>query len=198
MSDHAKGERVAIFIDGSNFYHSVKDSFNVHVGSDIGFEEFKKLVEFLRKGRILVGTYYYNAPLDRSYNQEIYSKQQRFFADLKKIPGFHVILCRLRKMRDGSGGYKYSVKGDDIHIAVDMVRMAYENAYDTTILVSGDGDFVPAITTVQKIGKKVENAYFHLTRSSYLKQVCNLSVSLDKVIDGYLRENGPALLKDEP
>lgn len=63
-----RGERVAIFIDGSNFYHSVKDTFGIHDNVDIGYEGFKKLVEFLRKGRILVGTYYYNAPLDRSYN----------------------------------------------------------------------------------------------------------------------------------
>lgn len=187
--DAVKGERVAIFIDGSNFYHSIKDTLPIYDDKDLGFKGFKKVIEFLRKERILVGTYYYNAPLDRSYNQIIYSKQQKFFADLKKIPGFHIILCRMRKMRDKNGKYSYSVKGDDIHIAVDMVRMAYENSYDTAILVSGDGDFVPAITTVQKIGKNVENAYFRLTRSNYLKQVCDLSIPLDKLINDYFKEN---------
>lgn len=104
----------------------------------------------------------------------------------------------MRKMRNDSGDFHYDVKGDDIQIAVDMVRMAYENAYDTTILVSGDGDFVPAIKVVQKLGKKVENAYFYLTRSGYLKQVCDSSICLDDMVGEYLKENSPALLKDNP
>jgi hypothetical protein len=28
--EHGKTERIAIFIDGSNFYHSVKDTFGLH------------------------------------------------------------------------------------------------------------------------------------------------------------------------
>lgn len=103
---------------------------------------------------------------------------------MKRIPGFHVILCRLRK--DGEG--KYTVKGDDIQIAVDMVRLAYENAYDTAILVSGDGDFVPAIKTVQKLGKKVGNAYFHKTSSDFLKSVCDSSILLDDNIMGIIKK----------
>ena len=82
--------------------------------------------------------------------------------------------------KDGEG--KYTVKGDDIQIAVDMVRLAYENAYDTAILVSGDGDFVPAIKAVQKLGKNVGNAYFHKTSSGFLKRVCDSSVLLDEII----------------
>ena len=39
----------------------------------------------------------------------------------------------------------YQVKEDDIHLAVDMVRLAFNNAYDTAILVSSDGDFNPAV-----------------------------------------------------
>ncbi len=197
MSNYAKGERVAIFIDGSNFYHSVKDSFNVHDTIDVGERGFRKVLEFLRNKRVLVGTFYYNASLDRKYNEDVYWKQQKFFSDLRKIPGLKVILCKLRKIRE-AGGTKYAVKGDDINIAVDMVSMAYENAYDTAILVSGDGDFVPAIKVVQKLGKNVENAYFKLTRSDYLRQVCDLSVSLDGIIDEYLKENGPASLRDKP
>jgi uncharacterized LabA/DUF88 family protein len=122
--------------------------------------DFAKLIETLRKSRMLIGVYYYNAPLDRSYNEEIYWKQQRFFSELRKIPGFHVVLCNMRKLRRLDGSFEFAVKGDDIYLATDMVSFAYENTYDTAILVSGDGDFVPSIRRVQKLGKKVENAYF--------------------------------------
>jgi len=44
-------ERVAIFIDGSNFYHCLKDEFGI-AKLDMG-----KLVEKVRAGRDLVRTY---------------------------------------------------------------------------------------------------------------------------------------------
>jgi uncharacterized LabA/DUF88 family protein len=42
-----------------------------------------------------------------------------------------------------------------------LVSRAYENLYDTALIVSGDEDFVPAIRKVQKLGKKVENIYLY-------------------------------------
>ena len=177
-------ERIAIFMDGSNFYHNVKDTFNLHDNQI----DFPKLIEILKKDRLLIGIYYYNASLDRGYNEEIYWKQQKFFDDLRRIPGFHVIPCRMRKVKKPDGTFEFSVKGDDIHLATDMISFAYENTYDTAILVSGDGDFVPAIRKVQKLGKKVENAYFSVSRSDFLRKVCNSSILLDEIIEDCIKK----------
>lgn len=176
-------ERVVVFIDGSNFYHSLKDSFGIHDNANFRGEVFNNLIHKIIGNRTLIGVYYYNAPLDRNYNKDTYSKQQRFFEELKRLPGWRITLCRLRKDSEG----KYTIKGDDIQIAVDMVRLAYENAFDIAILISGDGDFVPAIQTIQKLGKKVENAYFTISTSYYLRQVCDNSILLDKIIPELLR-----------
>ncbi len=177
-------ERVAIFIDGSNFYHSVKSLFFIHDTIDFRGAGFDELVKKLLAGRLLIGVYYYNAPLDRKFSQEIYSKQQKFFEELRKLPGWNIILCRLKKERDGS----YTVKGDDIHLAVDMVSFAYENAFDTAILVSGDGDFEPAIKRVRRLEKKVENAFFSVSSSSFLKHACNSSVLLNPLVEEILKK----------
>lgn len=177
-------ERVIIFIDGSNFYHSLKDT----IGSHENEVDFEKLIKILKKDRMLIGVYYYNAPLDRSYNKEVYRKQQKFFSELRRIPGFNVVLCALRKRKDTHGKVKYSMKGDDIHLAIDMVSFSYENVYDTAILVSGDGDFVPAVLRVQKMSKKAENIYFRVSKSSYLKKVCDSSVCLDNLIQECLKK----------
>ena len=85
------------------------------------------------------------------------------------------------------GKPKFAVKGDDIYIATDIVSFAYEDRYDTAILVSGDSDFVPVVKRVQKLGKKVENAYFRVSISGYLKNVCDSSFRLDDVIIECLR-----------
>jgi len=177
-------ERVIIFIDGSNFYHSLKDSFDLH-DNEINFN---KLINILKNGKMLVGIYYYNAPLDRGYNQKIYRKQQIFFSELRKIPGFNVILCNMRKTINKDGKPEFTVKGDDIYLATDMVSFAYENKYDIAILVSGDGDFVPAIKRIQKLGKNVENAFFNVSSSNFLKNVCNSSICLDEFALECLKE----------
>jgi len=170
-----KQDRISIFIDGSNLYHSLQDL-------KVNKIDFKKLVNMLNKGRLLVSVFYYNAPLDISVDAKKYWDQQKFFDALRRIPGFNVILARLRKHKREDGTFKFEVKGDDIYLAVDLVSGAYENLYDTALIVSGDEDFVPAIRKVQKLGKKVENIYFCTTSSSYLKKTCNTSFCIDQKI----------------
>lgn len=170
-----KQERISIFIDGSNLYYSLKDL-------EVSKIDFQKLVNLLKRERLLVSAFYYNAPLDISVDSKKYWEQQKFFDALRRIPGFILSLARLRKHKREDGTYKFEVKGDDIYLAVDLVSGAYENLYDTALIVSGDEDFVPAIRKVQKLGKKVENIYFCTTSSNYLKKTCDSSFCIDKKI----------------
>ena len=166
-------ECVSIFIDGSNFYHGLKKDIG---NANIDFQKFGQIVCGDRK---LIRVYYYNAPLDLSHDKEKYKKQQKFFDKLRDIPNFKLVLVRLQKRKINDKVY-YVVKGDDIHIAVDMVMQAQNNSYDTAVLVSGDGDFVPAVRAVQTYGKHVENYYFKTGHSSYLRQACDKSVLMNK------------------
>ncbi len=159
-------KRIAIFIDGSNFYHTLKTLFPEKKPINFNFELF---VNHLSTNQELVGAFYYNSPLDREKDETGYRKQQRFFDKIKRIQKFNLILCRMQK-RVVNGKVVYEVKEDDIHLAVDMVRLAYDDAYDVAILVSTDGDFVPAIDTVRKKGKIVENIGFENKFSWHLRQ----------------------------
>lgn len=166
-------ERVAIFIDGSNLYHSLD-------GTKIDFE---KLIKELSKDRILINTYYYITSLDITLNEEKYWKHQKFLAELQKISGFKVILCTLRKHKNKDGTFGFDVKGDDVYLANDILVGAYENLYDTAILVSGDEDFVPVINTLKRLNKKTENAFFTKTSSKKLRKLCNKSTNLSIILD---------------
>jgi uncharacterized LabA/DUF88 family protein len=168
-------ERVAIFIDGSNLYYSLKDLRIKRI-------DFRKLISLLSENKLLTSTYYYNASLNRGINKERYWEQQKFFDFLRKIPNFKVILCRMRKHKK-DGKVSFDVKGDDIYLAIDLVPGAYENLYEIAIIVSGDEDFVPAIQKAQKLGKKVINAYFRSTSSNYLKHICDESFCIDEITE---------------
>ena len=72
-------------------------------------------------------------------------------------------------------------------MAVDIVENACDNKFDVAILVSGDGDFVPAVNAVQKRNKSVENIYFKKSSSRSLKQHCDKSMELTKeILDKFL------------
>ncbi|MBI2452374.1 NYN domain-containing protein [Candidatus Pacearchaeota archaeon] len=169
-------ERIIFFIDGNNLYHIVKRM--LPSKRQIEFN-FRKFADFLAEGRKLVNVYYYTAPLDKSYDEEGYMKQQKFFDLLQRIPDFKLVLCRMQKVKI-DGKIVYQVKEDDIHLAVDMVKLAYKNTYDTAVLVSSDGDFVPAVLAVKEIGKNVENIGFENVFSYHLKQECDRFRKLSK------------------
>lgn len=123
-------ERVCVYLDGSNFYHSLK--------GECGQTrlDFAKFVSWLVGDRHLVRTYYHTAAV--SHDQTQAQKQQRFLAMLKRIPYLEIKLGRLEPR-----GNTYVEKGIDVAISVDMLSMAVKNVYDTAILVSCDGDYAP-------------------------------------------------------
>jgi len=140
--------------DGYHEVNSVMQQVDLH--DELNFEKF---INYIAKGRIVLRVYYYNVPLDRKKDEESYIKQQKFFDKIQRIPNFSFILCRMQKKKSNNK-IIYEAKEDDIHLAVDMVKLAYNDAYDTAILVSSDGDFVPAVQAIKEKGKNVENIGF--------------------------------------
>jgi len=167
-------QRVAIFIDGSNLYHNLK-RFNIKTT----FEEVIKSVETKRE---IVDIFYYTALLDKSFDEKRYNEHKRFLDKIKQIPNFHIVLCNLRKVVLENGSVDFVIKGDDVYLATDLIKGAYENLYDVAIIISGDGDFVPAIKLVQKNNKKVINAFFPKSSSYLLRNCCNGSINLKKTL----------------
>ncbi len=170
-------ERISIFIDGSNLYHSLK-KLNVKI-------DFEKLIKNLVGNRELVAVFYYTANLNIGENQESYWEHQRFLEKLRKIPKFNVILCNLKKIKENDGSFKYLIKGDDARLIHDFIVGAYENLYDIAIIVSGDEDFEPMIRTAKDKGKKIGNAFFKSSSSSSLRNACDFSICIDNNIEKF-------------
>ena len=71
-----------------------------------------------------------------------------------------------------------------MYLAVDLLSCAFDNQYDTAVLVSNDGDFVPAVSEVMRLHKQVVNAEFPFRLPSYLSKQCSETVELT---EGFLR-----------
>ncbi len=174
-------KRVAVFIDGNNFYFGLRKLYGTN--KSLKNFNFLKFANFLAKNEKILDIFYYNAQLDREQNQKKYESQKQFFEKLRKIPNFHLVLCKLLKRNiTGTDKFYYIIKEDDIHMAVDMVENAGNNNFDTAIIVSGDGDFVPAVEAVKRKGKEVENVYFKNSSSRNLQNHCSNSFELTRSI----------------
>ncbi|MFC1593193.1 NYN domain-containing protein [Candidatus Omnitrophota bacterium] len=171
-------ERLMIFIDGSNLYHSLKHFFN---RTDIDMGKFcQKLLEKRR----LVRIYYYNARVGQREEPDRYRDQQKFFIGINAIP-----YCELRLGRLVYNNWPNSPpyeKGVDILLATDMITHSFKNNYNDAILVAGDNDYVGAIQAVKDNGKNVEVALFGKEQSS---------VQLRKVADKIIPINARLLNK---
>ncbi|MBS3088701.1 NYN domain-containing protein [Candidatus Pacearchaeota archaeon] len=172
-------KRVAVFIDGNNFYFGLRKLFGKN--KSLKNFDFAKFAQFLAGKEKVTAIYYYNALLDKEHNSKKYESQKEFFEKLKQIPNFHLVLCKLLKRSiTGTNKFYYIIKEDDINMAVDMVENACDNNFDIAILVSGDGDFVPAVRSVKKKNKLVKNVYFKNSSSRNLKNFCDESLELTK------------------
>jgi len=161
-------DRVAIFIDGSNLYHALKNNFR---RNDINFTEF---VNSLCCSRRLFRTYYYNILQDPNQRPDGSREQQEFLDILSKTPQLEIRL----------GGTKLAQgvsveKGIDVMLATDILCFAWEDFYDVAVLVSGDSDFAYALQAVKNMGKHVEVAYFETGASRDLLNVADNRHLLD-------------------
>jgi uncharacterized LabA/DUF88 family protein len=77
-------------------------------------------------------------------------------------------------------------KGTDVALAVDALQTGLDEKIDVAVLVTGDGDFVPLVRTLNKQGIRVLAVYFDFTDKSGRKcfinerllNCCNYSVDI--------------------
>lgn len=146
MIKHSE-QRVGVFVDVSNMYHSARNLYK----SKVNFKEVLKQAVADRK--LIRATAY----VVKTENEDEYS----FFEALSQ-QGFEV---KMKDLQIFAGGMK---KADwDVGIAMDAVKMA--SKLDVIILVTGDGDFIPLVNYLQSsFGCLVEVMSFRQTTSSKL------------------------------
>jgi uncharacterized LabA/DUF88 family protein len=153
--------RVAIFIDGSNLFYAALQ-LNIEI-------DYTKLLTKLTAGSRLLRSFFYTG-VDRSNE-----KQQGFLLWMRRN-GYRVIAKDLVQLPDGSKKANL-----DVEIAVDM--MALVGAYDTAVLVSGDGDLAYAVDAVSYRGVRVEVVSLRSMTSDSLINVSDRYIDLESIKD---------------
>ena len=143
-------ERLFLIIDGSNFYHRMRELHLVHLLS-FDYGEFAQFLR--RKNHTIAECCYYIGLVREDMHDEksrtLMKNQQKLVSRLQK-QGWKVKFGHMLKTND-----IYLEKGVDVQIAVDVVAGAYEDHYDRVVLISSDTDLLPALEKVRAKGKKV-------------------------------------------
>jgi len=168
-------EKVAVYIDGSNFYHYLKDKeISFPKGTKFNFRLF---ADFLIGDRECISKRYYTGIFrnidNTARSMELVRGQQKFLSKLED-DGF--IIKRGRILYDNNSfKNKPREKGTDVKIAADLIIGAVDNLYDTAILVSSDTDLIPAIKYIKYKNKKLEYVGFSHSPSFGVMKYTNFS-----------------------
>ena len=152
-------KNVAVFVDVANLYYSAR-------GQEVDVD-YVALLKAATKGRDLIRAYAYSG-LDPE------NENQRKFIDFLFKNGYKVVHKDIRKFGDGR------VKANlDIELVVDLFRLA--KRMDIAVIVSGDGDFAPAIRALQDEGVRCEVISFRPNTSSDLIAVADEFIDIMKI-----------------
>lgn len=151
-------QRIGVFVDAQNMYHSAKNLFN----SRVNFKEVLKEATANRK-LITAIAYVITSPT---------KEESPFFEALEKS-GFKI---KTKDLQIFPGGAK---KADwDVGIAMDAIKLS--TRLDVVILVSGDGDYVPMVEYLQNHGLQVEIIAFGESCSKNLKEIADDFIDLSQ------------------
>jgi uncharacterized LabA/DUF88 family protein len=141
-----------IFIDNSNIFKGFQ-KYNIRAN-------YEKLKEIITRGRKLEDIFLYEGVV-----YPISPEKKRWYEELSNRSGY-VIKASFDKIAV-NGAIEKKV---DINIAIDIISLAYDNAYDRAVLVSGDGDFLPVVKKIKELLKKVEIWAFSYSLANALKE----------------------------
>lgn len=158
-------QRIGVFVDVQNMYHSAKHLYSKNVN-------FGKILETAIGNRQLIRAFAYVVKADSP-------KEESFFEALGKA-GYEVCIKDIQVF---AGGMK---KGDwDVGLCVDAIKTA--TRLDTVVLVTGDGDFQPLVWYLRENkGCRVEVMAFERSASSRLIEIADHFIDLGSDPEKYL------------
>lgn len=153
-----KNQRVAVFLDMQNLYHSARAIYQKRVN-------LQELLEAAVGERQLVRSFAYVVSTKTG-------EEKPFFEALQK----QGIEIRSKELQEYYGGMK---KADwDVGLAVDAIKTS--ELVDVVVIVSGDGDYIPLVEYLKNHGRRVEVMAFGKSTSSKLRETADSFMDMDE------------------
>jgi uncharacterized LabA/DUF88 family protein len=171
-------QRVAAYVDGFNLYYGLKSKgwrryywLNVH----------QLMLNILKPDQRLVFTKYFTSRVSSTpRNPEKQKRQSDFIEALLTVPGVQIFYgqYQLRPQtcnRCGFVGFVPNEKMTDVNIAAEMLTDAFQDKFDTALLVSADSDLAAPVSRIRDLfpHKRVVVAFPPGRVSKHLRQLAS-------------------------
>ncbi|PIR88785.1 MAG: hypothetical protein COU09_00380 [Candidatus Harrisonbacteria bacterium CG10_big_fil_rev_8_21_14_0_10_44_23] len=179
---HHKDQRIGIFIDIQNLYHSAKNLYDSRVN-------YKQLIDHIVGERKLIRALAYVvqseavlAAAEASHATISGKSESSFFEALEKTG----IDLRIKDLQLYPGGMK---KADwDVGMAIDAVRLS--DSLDAVILITGDGDFIPLVDYLRwGKGLEIEVVGFGQSTNGKLKEAADKFTPVEDIPKSLIKIN---------
>ncbi len=181
-------QRVIAYIDGFNLYFGLRQSgWRKYYWLDLP----ALLTNLLKADQSLAATHYFTARIKANgHNAADAKRQSDYIEALATRPNltthFGQYLQKTRQCKScGATWPDYEEKMTDVNIAVQLLADAFDDSFDTAIIVSGDSDLTTPIQRVRERfpGKRIVVAFPPNRHSEQLKKTAHayLTVGEDKL-----------------
>ncbi|MCX7692846.1 MAG: NYN domain-containing protein [Tepidimonas taiwanensis] len=187
--------RVAAYIDGFNLYFGLKQArYKRYYWLDVA----ALARSLLKPGQHLVATHYFTARIRDNGHNTADQKRQHIYLEALALHGvqcqFGHYLEKTRHCRACHATWPdYEEKMTDVNIAIQLLSDAFDDAFDTALVVSGDSDLTTPIRRVRERfpTKRVIVAFPPHRHSKALKQSAHghLAISENKLRASQLPEH---------
>lgn len=182
-------QRVGIFVDVQNLYHSAKNLYHGRVNYTelmkhlVGDRQLIRAMAYVVKSEGVEpqhGTRISTPAQAKATASNDLSSEAAFFEALEKAG----LELRMKDLQIYAGGMK---KADwDVGMAVDAIRMS--EFLDVIILVTGDGDFIPLVDYLKwGNGRLVEVAAFKRSASSKIQDAADKFIAIEEIPRAIMR-----------
>ena len=171
-------DRVVAYIDGFNLYYGMRSKgwrryywLNVHL-----------LVEnLLKQDQMVMGVKYFTSRVsatardpDKSRRQNAYLEALQTLKDVSIYYG-HYLENTVKCFKCGAQWQVAEEKMTDVNIAVEMMVDAFQDRFDTALLISGDSDLTASVLNIRRLypAKRIVAAFPPNRTSARLQQVTN-------------------------
>ena len=175
-------ERVIVYVDGFNLYFGLKTK---------GWKRYywlniKELAKnILLSNQTLIAVKYFTSRITDPPDKN--KRQNTYIEALETLKDFHIYYGKYQSntktcKRCGNIEAVPNEKMTDVNIAVEMLTDAFEDKFDTAILISADSDLTAPIKSIQRLfrKKKVTLAFPPERYSVSLKKIASGSFTIGR------------------
>lgn len=173
-------ERLVAYIDGFNLYYGLREA---RLSSSRWLDLHGMCTSLLRPPQRLELVRYFTTRVrgssDAAINQATYIDALSARGGVE-IDFGHFLLKSATCRRCGAVDQKHEEKKTDVNIAVRLLEDAYDDRFDTAMVISGDSDLVPPVESVRNRfpHKRVVVAAPPKRWSAQLKQAANAALRI--------------------